>query len=74
MENSMPETNYTTAQDHKDMIRADLTGGPFPRHVAGKIPNPIFDQMEEEYLNDKVRKELTAEGFSEGSDGVWAKD
>ena len=62
----------TSMDDHKRIIRAQLTGAELPPDVIGKKINPIAFG-EEKYLKEDVEEELTAEGYKKNEKGIWVK-
>lgn len=73
MEKSAKEyDSVTSMDDHKRIIRAQLTGAELPPDVMGKKINPVAFG-EEKYLMDDVKEELTAEGYTKNEKGVWVK-
>lgn len=64
--------SVTSMDDHKRIIRAQLTGNEIPQDLHGKKINPIA-LGEEQYVKMDVEDELAKEGYKKNEKGIWVK-
>jgi hypothetical protein len=68
---NLPSRELNT-YNYEEITRAKLTGQPFPKHLEGMVDSPMWSDSEEEFMKNKVEKQLIGEGYVKQGD-IWIK-